>query len=82
MRFAAGLTLNEGQCISKLISINTTLSLVVNDMTEQQYECKYCSKTFTSEGELQQHESQCKDHNQGGHTTDEGKWEDEGGGTK
>jgi mannose-6-phosphate isomerase-like protein (cupin superfamily) len=34
-------------------------------MTEQQHKCKYCGKTFTSEGELQQHERQCKDHHQG-----------------
>jgi len=49
-------------------------------MTEQQHKCKHCDKTFTSRGELQQHERQCKHHHQGGHTTDEGKWEDEGGG--
>jgi hypothetical protein len=42
-------------------------------MTEQQRKCKHCNKTFTSEGELQQHERQCKDHRRGGHTTDKDK---------
>ncbi len=30
MRSAAGLTLNKGQCISKLLSISTTPSFVLN----------------------------------------------------
>jgi len=51
-------------------------------MTEQQRKCKHCGRTFISEGKLQQHERQCKDHHQGGRTTDKGKWEDEGGGQK
>ena len=42
-------------------------------MTEQQHKCKYCGKTFSSEGELQTHERQCKDRHQDGHIGEKGE---------